>query len=60
MIQDIFFTTPLLLWTIPVLLILGAFYIRTRARDKLLAVSRLAVFCLIIAAAANPYFVELQ
>jgi uncharacterized membrane protein len=60
MIQDIFFTTPLLLWTIPVLLILGAIYIRTRARDKLLAVSRLAVFCLIIAAAANPYFVELQ
>ena len=60
MIQDIFFTTPILLWAIPVLLILGAFYIRTRARDKLLAVSRLAVFCLIIAAAANPYFVELQ
>ena len=60
MIQDIFFTSPLLLWTIPVLLILGAFYIRTKARDKLLAVSRLVVFCLIIAAAANPYFVELQ
>ncbi|MDD1759413.1 MAG: VWA domain-containing protein, partial [Methanothrix sp.] len=60
MIQDIFFTTPILLWAIPVLLIIGAFYIRTKARDKILAVSRLAVFCLIIAAAANPYFVELQ
>jgi uncharacterized membrane protein len=60
MIQDIFFTTPLLLWTIPVLLILGAIYVRTRARDKLLIVSRLAVFILIIAAASNPYFVEMQ
>ncbi len=60
MIQDLYFATPILLWTIPVILILGAFYIRTRARDKLLVVSRLAVFCLIIIAAANPYFVEIR
>ncbi len=58
MIQGLYFSTPQLIWAIPPLLILGAFYLRFRARNRLLAVSRLAVFCLIIAAAANPYFVE--
>ena len=40
------------------LLVLGAVFIHFRAKNKLLAASRLVVFCLIIAAAANPYFVE--
>ncbi len=58
MILDPYFSTPELLFAIPVLLILGALYIRLRAKNKLLAGTRLVVFCLIIAAAANPYFVE--
>ena len=58
MILDPYFSTPELLFAIPVLLILGALYIRTRAKNKLLAATRLVIFCLIIAAAANPYFVE--
>lgn len=58
MILDPYFSTPELLFAIPVLLILGALYIRIRAKNKLLAATRLAIFCLIIAAAANPYFVE--
>ena len=37
---------------------LGALFIRSRAKNRLLAASRLVVFCLIIAAAANPYFVQ--
>jgi uncharacterized membrane protein len=58
LILDPYFSTPELLFAIPVLLILGALYIRIRAKNKLLAETRLAIFCLIIAAAANPYFVE--
>ncbi len=58
MILDPYFSTPELLYAIPVLLILGAIYIHTSAKDKLLAETRLAIFCLIIVAAANPYFVE--
>ena len=58
MILDQYYATPELLYAIPVLLILGAVFIQFRAKNKLLAASRLVVFCLIIAAAANPYFVE--
>jgi uncharacterized membrane protein len=58
MILDLYFSRPELLWAIPLLLILGALYIRARAKNKLLAATRLVIFCLIIAAAANPYFVE--
>ncbi|NMC09858.1 MAG: VWA domain-containing protein, partial [Methanothrix sp.] len=58
MIQDLYFTAPELLWAIPALLIPGAIFIYARAKNKILAASRLAVFCLIIAAAANPYFVQ--
>jgi len=58
MIQDLYFSLPQLLWGIPVILLLGAIFIRSRAKNKLLAASRLAIFCLIIAAAANPYFVQ--
>ncbi len=60
MILDLYFATPELLWAIPLLLLLGAAFIRTRARNKLFAASRLLAFCLIIAAAANPYFVEVH
>ena len=58
MILDLYFATPELLYAIPVLLILGALFIRSRAKNRILAASRLVVFCLIIAAAANPYFVQ--
>jgi uncharacterized membrane protein len=58
MILDQYYATPELLYAIPVLLILGAIFIQFRAKNKLFAASRLVVFCLIIAAAANPYFVE--
>jgi len=60
MILDLYFATPELLWAIPVLLLLGAVFIRTRAKNKLFAASRLLALCLIIAAAANPYFVEVH
>ena len=49
-----------LLWAIPFILLLGAVFIRTRAKNRLFAASRLLAFCLIIAAAANPYFVEVH
>jgi len=58
LIQDLYFTTPELLWAIPALVIPGAIFIYARAKNKTLAASRLAVFCLLIAAAANPYFVQ--
>jgi uncharacterized membrane protein len=60
MILDIYFATPQLLWAIPIILLIGGAIIRTRAGNKLFAASRLLVFCLIIAAAANPYFVEVH
>jgi uncharacterized membrane protein len=59
-IQDLYFDAPQLLWAIPLALLIGAVLIRRRAKGKLFAASRLLVFCLIIAAAANPYFVELH
>ncbi|MEI8002824.1 MAG: hypothetical protein WCG94_00655, partial [Methanothrix sp.] len=60
MILDLYFATPQLLWAIPLILILGAAFIRTRPKNRLFAASRLLAFCLIIAAAANPYFVEVH
>lgn len=57
MIQDIYFATPHLLWAIPFILLLGVAAIRARAKNRLFAASRLLAFCLIIAAAANPYLV---
>jgi uncharacterized membrane protein len=58
MIQDLYFATPELLWAIPVLLVAGALFIRRLAKNRLFAASRLLILCLIVAAAANPYFVE--
>jgi uncharacterized membrane protein len=60
MILDLYFATPQLLWAIPLFLLLGAVFIALRAKNRLFAVSRLLAFCLIIAAAANPYFVEVH
>jgi uncharacterized membrane protein len=57
MIQDLYFATPELLWAIPAILLLGAVFIWRRAKNRLYAASRLLAFCLIAAAAANPYFV---
>ena len=58
MILDLYFATPQLLYAIPVLLVLGAIFTKFRATNKLLSASRIVVLCLIIAAAANPYFVQ--
>lgn len=58
MIQDLYFAIPELLWAIPVILAMGAIFIRRSARNRIYAASRLLVFCLILAAAANPYFVQ--
>lgn len=60
MIQDLYFARPELLWALPPLAVLGLVYIHLRAKNKILALSRLLVFCLILAAAANPYFVQTQ
>ena len=57
MIQGLYFSMPQLLWLIPLLLIAGVLYIRASGGGWF-AASRLAVFCLIVAAAANPYFVQ--
>lgn len=58
MIQDLYFAIPELLWAIPVILAIGAIFIRRSAKNRIYAASRLLVFCLILAAAANPYFVQ--
>jgi uncharacterized membrane protein len=58
LIQGLYFSTPQLLWLIPVLLVAGLVYMRTRGGSRLLLASRMIVFSLIIVAAANPYFVE--
>lgn len=58
MIQGLYFSTPQLLWLIPLVLLAGLIYLLARGGSKLLILSRMAVFCLIILAAANPYFVE--
>ena len=60
MIQGLYFARPELLWALPPLALLGLAYIHLRARNKILALSRLLIFCLILAAAANPYFVQTQ
>jgi hypothetical protein len=60
MIQDLYFAEPELLWAIPVILIVGALFILRSAKNRLYATSRLIVFCLILAAAANPYFVQMH
>ena len=60
MIQDLYFARPELLWALPPLAVLGLVYIHLRAKNKILALSRLLIFCLILAAAANPYFVQTQ
>jgi len=60
MIQGLYFGRPELLWALPPLALLGLLYIQYRAGNKILALSRLLIFCLILAAAANPYFVQTQ
>lgn len=57
LIEGIYFSNPQLLWGIPILFLAGLFYMVTRAKNKILVGSRLLVFCLILAAAANPYSV---
>ncbi|HPH49022.1 MAG TPA: hypothetical protein PLK98_05880, partial [Methanothrix sp.] len=57
MIEDLYFARPELLWSLAPILLLGAIYVR-RSRNRLFAATRLLAFCLIIAAAANPYFVQ--
>lgn len=60
MIQDLYFAEPELLWAIPAIMLLGAAFIWRSAKNRLYAASRLLIFCLILAAAANPYFVQMH
>ncbi len=57
MIEDLYFARPELLWSLAPILLLGAIYVR-HSRNRLFAATRLLAFCLIVAAAANPYFVQ--
>src|SRR5512136_2259936 len=57
LMEGIYFSNPQLLWGIPILFIAGLVYIVTKAKNKFLAGSRLIIFCLILAAASNPYAV---
>ncbi|MGV8126371.1 MAG: hypothetical protein ACP5PV_04055 [Methanothrix sp.] len=57
MIEDLYFARPELLWSLAPILLLGAIYVR-HSRNRLFAATRLMAFCLIVAAAANPYFVQ--
>ena len=59
MIEDLYFARPELLWSLAPILLLGAIYVR-RSRNRLFAATRLLAFCLIIAAAANPYFAQIH
>jgi uncharacterized membrane protein len=59
MIEDLYFARPELLWALAPILLLGAIYVR-RSRNRTFAATRLLAFCLIIAAAANPYFVAIH
>ncbi len=58
MIEGLYFSTPQLLWLIPLIILGGIAYLWRRGGSRVLILSRMAVFCLIILAAANPYFVE--
>jgi len=53
---DIYFSVPQLLWILPLLLLGGLAY-AYRSKDRILVLSRLVVFSLVIVAAANPYVV---
>jgi hypothetical protein len=55
--ENFYFSNPQLLWGIPILLIAGLIYLFRIAQNRVLAASRLIIFCLILAAAANPYVV---
>jgi len=58
MISGLYFAAPELLWAAALLLLPGIWYVMRRAKSRLFAAARLFALCLIIAAAANPYFVE--
>ncbi len=53
---DIYFAMPQLLWPLPLLLLAGLAY-AYKSKNSLLVLSRVAVFSLVIVAAANPYVV---
>ena len=57
MMEGVYFSNPQLLWGIPILLLAGLIYTFKKAKNRLMAASRIVVFCLIMAAAANPYVV---
>jgi hypothetical protein len=55
-IEDIFFSSPEILWAVPAIVLLGLVNLR-RSRDRILVISRILVLCLIAIALANPYVV---
>ena len=60
MILDLYFATPAVALGDPIYLALRCGHNSQKSKNRLFAVSRLLAFCLIIAAAANPYFVEVH
>jgi uncharacterized membrane protein len=58
--EDVYFSNPELLWSIPLLLVAGTIFVFKRAKNRILAASRLVIFCLILVAAANPYVVSVR
>jgi uncharacterized membrane protein len=55
----LFFSEPLLLWLVPVIIFLGLVYTRIKGKS-LLVLSRIVILCLLIIALANPYMVVTQ
>ena len=54
MMEGLYFSEPRLLGLIPLILILGLASLR-KGRNRLLVLSRTAIFCLLVVALANPY-----
>ena len=60
MIEGLYFIWPQLLFIVPIFFLAGMLYSYLRAKNRLLAASRVIVISLIIAAAANPYVVSTE
>jgi uncharacterized membrane protein len=60
MIERLYFVWPQLLFIIPIFISVGLLYSYLKAKNRLLAASRVIVISLLIAAAANPYVVSTE
>jgi len=57
--EDVFFSDPKLLWLVPAVIVAGLLSLRWTDK-RMLVLSRVAIFCLLIIALANPYVVTTQ